>query len=83
MFYVNDILFCTTDYLASVLLVVQLFNVFLIAHSLFESRLTIRLSGKFLSFRKVIIDERQFLFYIILLTYIREHNLYIGVYCVS
>ena len=63
MFYVNDILFCTTNYLASVLLVVELFYVFLVAHSLLASRLTIRSSGKFLSFHKTIIDEQQFLVY--------------------
>ena len=31
---------------------------------------TIRLSEKFFSFHKMIIDEQQFLFYIILLNYI-------------
>ena len=34
---------------------------------LIECRYNIRLSEKFLSFRKVLIDEQQFLFYIILL----------------
>ena len=62
---------------------VELFHVFLVAHSLLASRLTIRSSGKFLSFHKVIVDEQQFLFYIILLTYTREYNLHIVIYRVS
>ena len=62
---------------------VELFHVLLVAHSLLASRLTIRSSGKFLSFHKVIVDEQQFLFYIILLTYTREYNLHIVIYRVS
>ena len=62
---------------------VELFHVFLVAHSLLASRPTIRSSGKFLSFHKVIVDEQQFLFYIILLTYTREYNLHIVIYRVS
>ena len=42
----------------------HIFNQWKYANDMFEN---IRLSEKFLSFHKVILDEQQFLFYIILL----------------